>query len=109
MKRVFLISLLVVVCTFSMNAQMKKNQQFQQYFDSYKEMAIEQMRRYHIPASITLAQGVLESGAGRGELAIKGNNHFGIKCNGWTGRKTYHDDDENNECFRAYKSVAESY
>ena len=109
MKRVFLISLLVVVCTFSMNAQMKKNQQFQQYFDSYKEMAIEQMRRYHIPASITLAQGVLESGAGRSELAIKGNNHFGIKCNGWTGRKTYHDDDENNECFRAYGSVAESY
>lgn len=109
MKRVFLISLLVVVCTFSMNAQMKKNQQFQQYFDSYKEMAIEQMRRYHIPASITLAQGVLESGAGRSELAIRGNNHFGIKCNGWTGRKTYHDDDENNECFRAYKSVAESY
>lgn len=109
MKRVFLISLLVVVCTFSMNAQMKKNQQFQQYFDSYKEMAIEQMMRYHIPASITLAQGVLESGAGRSELAIKGNNHFGIKCNGWTGRKTYHDDDENNECFRAYGSVAESY
>ena len=55
------------------------------------------MKRYHIPASITLAQGVLESAAGRSELALKGNNHFGIKCHGWTGRTVYHDDDENNE------------
>ena len=72
-------------------------------------MAIDQMRRYHIPASITLAQGVLESGAGRSELAVKGNNHFGIKCHGWSGRGVYHDDDRNNECFRAYNSAAESY
>ena len=67
------------------------------------------MRRWKIPASITLAQGLFESGAGQSELARKGNNHFGIKCNGWEGRKVYHDDDARNECFRAYNSVFESY
>lgn len=85
------------------------NQRFQDYFDTYKDVAIDQMYQYKIPASITLAQGVLESGAGRSELALKANNHFGIKCNGWTGRKAYHDDDERGECFRAYNSVFESY
>ena len=85
------------------------NQRFQDYFDTYKDVAIDQMHQYKIPASITLAQGVLESGAGRSELALKANNHFGIKCNGWTGRKAYHDDDERGECFRAYNSVFESY
>ena len=89
--------------------QIKWNQTYQQYFNQYKDVAIEQMQRYNIPASITLAQGVFESGAGRSELAVRGNNHFGIKCNGWTGRKTYHDDDEDNECFRAYDSAYESY
>jgi len=67
------------------------------------------MKRYKIPASITLAQGLFESGAGRSELARKGNNHFGIKCHGWTGRTTYHDDDAHNECFRAYDNVWQSY
>ncbi len=90
-------------------AQMKRNARFQAYFDRYKDLAIEQMQKHRIPASITLAQGVLESGAGDSELARKGNNHFGIKCHGWTGRKTYHDDDERNECFRAYDNVFESY
>ena len=85
------------------------NQRFQDYFDTYKDVAIDQMYQYKIPASITLAQGVLESGAGRSELALKANNHFGIRCNGWTGRKAYHDDDERGECFRAYNSVFESY
>ena len=89
--------------------QIKWNQTYQQYFNQYKDIAIEQMQRYNIPASITLAQGVFESGAGRSELAVRGNNHFGIKCNGWNGRKTYHDDDEDNECFRAYDSAYESY
>ena len=85
------------------------SKQYQDYFERYREVAIEQMVMHRIPASITLAQGVLESAAGRSELAVKGNNHFGIKCNGWTGRKTYHDDDERNECFRAYGSAYESY
>ncbi len=85
------------------------NQRYQDYFDTYKDVAIEQMLKYHIPASITLAQGVLESGAGNSVLARKANNHFGIKCHGWTGRKSYHDDDERNECFRAYDSAYDSY
>lgn len=85
------------------------NQRFQDYFDTYKDVAIEQMLKYHIPASITLAQGVLESGAGRSELTRKANNHFGIKCHGWTGRKSYHDDDEAGECFRAYDNAYDSY
>jgi LysM repeat protein len=85
------------------------NQRYQNYFDKYKDVAVEQMLKYRIPASITLAQGVLESGAGNSELATRANNHFGIKCNGWTGRKSYHDDDASNECFRAYDNVYESY
>ena len=79
------------------------------YIDQYKDIAIEQMRKYHIPASITLAQGLLESGAGKSELARKSNNHFGIKCHSWEGKRTYHDDDEKDECFRVYKHVKDSY
>lgn len=79
------------------------------YFKQYAEVAVQQMRQYRIPASITLAQGVLESGAGNSALARKANNHFGIKCNGWKGRKSYHDDDAPDECFRAYKNVYQSY
>lgn len=68
------------------------------------------MHKYGIPASITLAQGLLESGAGRSELAVKGNNHFGIKCGGsWTGPTMTHDDDRNGECFRVYRNAQESY
>lgn len=67
------------------------------------------MLKYNIPASITLAQGLLESGAGMSELTRKGNNHFGIKCHDWLGATTYHDDDEEQECFRAYRDAYESY
>lgn len=95
--------------TLLAGAQMKWNQRYQTYINQYRDLAIEQMLRYKIPASITLAQGLLESGAGYSELAMRGNNHFGIKCHGWTGRKTYHDDDESQECFRAYNNVYESY
>lgn len=91
------------------SAQVKWNQTFQNYIDQYKDLAIEQMLKHRIPASITLAQGLLESGAGRSELARKGNNHFGIKCHGWSGRSVYHDDDETQECFRAYNSAKESF
>lgn len=85
------------------------NRAYQEYFDQYKDVAISQMQQYGIPASITLAQGVLESGAGKSDLARRSNNHFGIKCNGWTGRKVYHDDDARGECFRAYDDPFDSY
>lgn len=80
------------------------------YISQFKETAKENMRRHGIPSSITLAQGVLESGAGSGSLAIKANNHFGIKCHtGWTGESVYHDDDTAQECFRKYQHPSESY
>jgi len=80
-----------------------------EYIDTYKDLAMREMERTGIPASITLAQGILESGDGNGTLARRGNNHFGIKCHDWKGKTINHDDDENNECFRKYKSVEESY
>lgn len=90
-------------------AQSVWNQRYQQYVDQYKDIAIEQMQRWKIPASITLAQGLLESGAGQSELTRKGNNHFGIKCHGWGGAAVYHDDDQRNDCFRAYASAYDSF
>ena len=80
-----------------------------QYIETYKKSAIEQMKKYKIPASITLAQGILESNNGNSRLATKGKNHFGIKCHGWQGKKIYADDDLKNECFRSYKNVASSF
>ena len=67
------------------------------------------MQKFKIPASITLAQGILESGSGRGRLAVKANNHFGIKCHEWQGAKIYHDDDASQECFRKYRKAKSSY
>ena len=87
----------------------RRNTLYNKYIKEYAPLAVEQMERHKIPASITLAQGLLESGAGRSVLARKSNNHFGIKCHGWTGRKVYHDDDAKGECFRAYKKVEDSY
>ena len=80
------------------------------YIENYSPIAKEEMLQYGIPASITLAQGILESGAGRGELSVKSNNHFGIKCHkGWTGGRVYHDDDKLQECFRKYKDPKYSF
>jgi hypothetical protein len=80
------------------------------YLEKYRDIAVQQMNKYGIPASITLAQGMLESGYGESALAKKSNNHFGIKCHSdWTGATTYANDDKPNECFRVYASVAESY
>lgn len=82
----------------------------QDYIEKYKDIAMEEMLLYKIPASITLAQGVLESTFGTSELVLKSNNHFGIKCHkGWKGGRTYHDDDEDQECFRVYKHPSYSY
>lgn len=79
------------------------------YIYDFAEIAKEEMRLYGIPASITLAQGILESGSGSGLLTQKSNNHFGIKCNGWKGEKVYHDDDEAQECFRKYNDAKYSF
>ncbi len=108
MKKILAV-LLLAVCTLTAVAQMRRNTAYLNYISQYKDLAIEQMLRYRVPASITLAQGLLESRAGLSDLAVRGNNHFGIKCHGWTGRKTYHDDDEAGECFRAYDNARQSY
>ena len=87
-----------------------RNNQYEDYIKKYRDIAVEEMKRYHIPASITLAQGLLESGAGNGTLARKSNNHFGIKCGSdWRGKTVKHDDDARNECFRVYKDPKDSY
>ena len=114
MKRIGRIALcafiFMVLCSECSIAQsMKWNNRFQTYIDQYRDLAIQEMLRTGIPASITLAQGLFESGAGEGRLARQGNNHFGIKCHGWKGRTIYADDDANGECFRAYDNVRQSY
>lgn len=82
----------------------------EEYINTYKEYAMEEMRVYKIPASITLAQGILESGSGNSQLTQNSNNHFGIKCHDtWGGGTVYHDDDKKGECFRKYKDPAKSF
>lgn len=99
--------LFLLLFSFQLSAQ---NMTRNEYIDKYKDEAIYQMKKYKIPASITLAQGILESGDGNSELAKKSNNHFGIKCHSdWEGERVYHDDDKKNECFRKYNKVRDSY
>ena len=80
-----------------------------EYITYFKQTAIKEMQLYDIPASITLAQGILESGSGKGRLARAANNHFGIKCHDWKGARIYHDDDKDQECFRKYKNPNQSF
>jgi LysM repeat protein len=80
-----------------------------EYINTWKDLAISEMRRSGIPASITLAQGILESSNGNSRLATVANNHFGIKCHGWEGEEIFHDDDRKDECFRHYKNAEESF
>ena len=94
----------------------KKIKIFSQKFNSTEDyvkffapIAMDEMIQYKIPASITLAQGILESGSGKGRLAVEANNHFGIKCHDWNGKKIFHDDDEKQECFRKYDNPEFSY
>lgn len=110
-KAITLLAVIVAVAiTLQAKAQaIKWNAAYQNYIEQYKDIAIEQMLLHRIPASITLAQGLLESGAGRSALAIKGNNHFGIKCHDWTGPSMRVHDDLPNECFRVYNNPRESF
>lgn len=101
--------LIVIISCLTLQAQ-TRNKQYEAYIKKYRELAVEEMKKYHIPASITLAQGLLESGAGQSALARKSNNHFGIKCGSdWYGKTVSHDDDARGECFRAYKHPKDSY
>ena len=108
MKRL-IFSLVLISCCLAIQAQ-TRNKQYEDYIKKYRELAVDEMKKYHIPASITLAQGLLESGAGQSTLARKSNNHFGIKCGSdWNGKTVSHDDDARGECFRAYKHPKQSY
>ncbi|MBD3748996.1 MAG: glucosaminidase domain-containing protein [Sphingobacteriales bacterium] len=130
MKRYLLFLSLVLVlsaCSSKKKAMRKANQKVEKvaerkangefvtftaesYINRFKGIAIEEMNKYGVPASITLAQALLESGTGNSDLARYANNHFGIKCtNGWQGKGYYKDDDQKNECFRVYKNPDESF
>ena len=109
MRNTILTILLAAVLTAFAAPTAEKTSQ-QKYVDKYSSLAIEEMYRSGVPASITLAQGLLESRYGLSVLATKGNNHFGIKChNNWQGGKVFHDDDKKGECFRKYDSPEESF
>lgn len=97
------------LCVGSMLFAQQRNQAYLLYIDQYHQLAQKQQKEYGIPSSITLAQGLLESGAGKGFLSSTSNNHFGIKCSDWTGEKVYYDDDQRGECFRKYDRVIDSY
>ena len=93
----------------AVGAQQTKKQSKLEYIDHYKSVAIDEMKRSGIPASITIAQGMLESDNGNSRLTREGNNHFGIKCHNWDGQGIYEDDDKKNECFRKYPTASESF
>jgi LysM repeat protein len=96
--------------SLAVSAKSYTNEACRKYIQKYAALAIEQRNKYRIPASIILAQGIMESGAGLSDLARKSNNHFGIKCHqDWRGGRVFHDDDHKGECFRKYKKVEDSY
>ncbi len=103
----FIIAILFLSISFCASAQRIT---VDEYIEQYKYIAISEMKRSGIPAAVTLAQGILETENGNGDLVKRSNNHFGIKCkNTWTGETVYHDDDATGECFRAYVNAADSY
>jgi LysM repeat protein len=106
MKRLFLLVSLLVLSKFSAQTWATEDQ----YIQKFAKYAVEEMEKYKIPASITLAQGLLETGGGQSRLAQEGKNHFGIKCKeDWTGKTMKHTDDAPNECFRVYEDPRQSY
>ena len=103
------IACLLLLCTTAWG-QSRMNPNYQTYIRTYADECIRQMKRHKIPASITMAQGLIETGAGSSRLARDGNNHFGIKCHrAWQGQRIYADDDLKGECFRKYRSAGDSY
>ncbi|WEK36255.1 MAG: glucosaminidase domain-containing protein [Candidatus Pseudobacter hemicellulosilyticus] len=93
-----------------LGASAQRSEDIQNYIRTYKQLAIEEMQRTGVPASIKLAQGIHETMAGKSDLVLRSNNHFGIKCKtGWAGDKVYHDDDARGECFRSYSCSTDSY
>ncbi|WP_321517717.1 glucosaminidase domain-containing protein [uncultured Bacteroides sp.] len=107
--RLIFVFALLFICTGMAQAQYR-NPKYVAYVKQYSDLAVEQMKEYKIPASITLSQGLLESGAGFSSLAKESNNHFGIKCGmRWNGPTVFHNDDAPNECFRAYNNPSASY
>ena len=110
MKLRFIISLLALTLSFSQLSAQRKNKAYLDYIEKYSSLAVKHQKQYGIPASITLAQGLLESGAGRSELARMSNNHFGIKCHSdWKGKRVYYDDDKKDDCFRKYNKPEDSF
>ncbi|MDR6920723.1 MULTISPECIES: glucosaminidase domain-containing protein [Chryseobacterium] len=106
MKRLLLLISLLVLSKFSAQGWATEDQ----YIQRFAKYAVEEMEKYKIPASITLAQGLLETGGGQSRLAQEGKNHFGIKCKeDWTGKTMKHTDDAPNECFRVYDDPRQSY
>lgn len=108
MKKIVTTLALFTITVLCLTAQ-KKQADYETYIKKYHSIAITEQKKYGIPASITLAQGLLESGAGKSTLAVQANNHFGIKCSDWNGDRIYQDDDQKNECFRKYSNPKESY
>lgn len=99
----------VSMIMFSHASEIEKQISKKEYVDMWRTIAVQEMIQHKVPASITIAQGILESGSGNSELARKGNNHFGIKCHDWTGATMHIDDDQKGECFRVYANAEESF
>ncbi len=109
MKPLYLVLLLLMFTRLNGFGQ-QNSEAVTSYITHFRELAIEEMQRTGVPASIKLAQGILETEAGQSDLVLRSNNHFGIKCKtSWTGEKVYHDDDARGECFRRYPSAEDSY